>query len=340
TLYCDHAASNRNEEARMTATRLTLICAAAALVAGAALPLPAGAQSYPMKPVRVIVPFGPGGGSDTFARLFAQRLADHFGQPFVIENRPGAGALVGTKALVEAAPDGYTIMISSSSWLTSAAVAKPAFDPVNNVIPIAEVGYTVFVLAVHPSLPVKNTKQLIALARDRPGELAYGHPGTGSITHLSMEHLLGLANVRMLAVPYKSGGAVMPDVIAGRTQLILSGQVNVMPHATTGKLRLLGVSSAKRAKMLPDVPPLNETLPGYTIVSWFGAVTPRRTPHAVVKSLKEALGKIAQDPELQRATEGQGITLTGSTIEEIAQQARADYERWSKLVEKQNIRIN
>jgi len=322
------------------ATRLIHFCAAGALVAGAAITLPASAQNYPTKPVRVIVPFGPGGGSDTFARLFTQRLQEHFGQPFVVENRPGAGALVGTKALVDAAPDGHTIMIASSSWVTSAAVSKPAFDPVNNVVPIVELGYNPFVLAVHPSLPVKSTKQLIALARARPDELAYGHPGNGSITHLSMAHLLDLAKVKMLSVPYKSGGAVIPDVLAGRTQVILAGQVNVMPHATSGKLRLLGVSSAKRAKTLPDVPPLSETVPGYTIVSWFGAVAPRGTPQGIVRSLNQAFDKIAQDPALQRAGEGQGITLTGGTIDEITKQVRTDYERWSKLVDKANIRIN
>jgi len=323
----------------MTSSRLIHLCAAT-LVACTALPMAAEAQNYPVKPVRVIVPFGPGGGSDASERLFTQRLADHFGQPFVVENRPGAGAMVGTRALVESAPDGYTIMISTSSWLTTAAVLKPAFDPVNNITPIAEVGYNPYVLAVHPTLPVKDTKQLIALARARPGELAYGHPGTGSITHLATAYLLDLAQVRMLSVPYKSGGAVMPDVLAGRIQLVLAGQVNVMPHAQSGKLRLLGISSSKRSKTLPDVPPLNETVPGYTIVSWFGAVAPKNTPQSIVTSLNHALNKFTHDPDLQRIAEAQGITLTGGTVEEITKQVRADYERWSKLADKANIRMD
>ena len=323
----------------MTALRLIHLCTAGALLAGMAISPQPSAQDYPTKPVRVIVPFGPGGGSDTAARMFTQKLANHFGQPFVIENRPGAGAMVGTKALVESAPDGYTIMISSSSWLTTAAVSKPAFDPLNNITPIMELAYNPFILAVHPSLPVKSTRELIVLARKRPNELAYGIPGVGSITHMAMVYFLDGAQLKMLAVPYKSGGAVMPDVLAGRTQLVLAALVNVIPHAQSGKLRLLGISAAKRSKLLPDVPPIHETVPGYTVTSWFGVVTPKGTPQPIVERLYQAFRVILKDPSMHKAAEAQGLTLTGSTIAEIATQVREDYARWTRLVDKGGIQV-
>jgi tripartite-type tricarboxylate transporter receptor subunit TctC len=322
----------------MAVTRTTLICAAGALAVGLSLSLDAGGQVYPAKPVRVIVPFAPGGGSDIAARLAAQKLAQYLGQPFVIENRPGAGGLVGTRVLVESFPDGYTIMISTSSWVTSAAVHKPPFDPINNVSPIAEIGYNPFALAVHPLLPVKTTKEFVALARKRPGELAYGHPGVGSITHMATALLVQMAKIDMLAVPYKSGGAVLPDVLAGRIQVALSGLVNVLPLAETGKLRVLGVSSLKRESALPDVPTLAEAVPGYEVRSWFGAVAPLATPAPTVQRLNAALNKAVQDAEMKKSADAQGMTLSGGTIAEFNHTVRRDYERWSNLVKAAGIK--
>lgn len=307
--------------------------AACALAAGAAFAPGAAAEDYPAKPIRVIVPFGPGGGSDTTARLTAQELHRALGQPFVVENRPGAGALIGTKALVESAPDGYTIMISTSSWLTSAALHKPAFDPVNNVAPIADFAYNPYALAVHPALPAGTTKAFIALARSRPDDLAYGHPGVGSITHLSMIYFMQLAKIRMLGVPYKSGGAVMPDVMSGRTQAILSGFVNVVPHVHSRKLRVLGVSTSQRLPDYPAIPALREVVPGYVVLSWYGVIAPKGTPAAIVDRLNAAINKVAASPEFRKAAKAQGLTVTGGhTVENMRELIRADYARWSKLV--------
>lgn len=315
--------------------------AACALLTGAAAAHNALAQNYPSETVRVIVPFGPGGGSDLAARMVAKELSEAFRQPFVIENRPGAGALVGAKALVDAAPDGHTLMISTSSWLSSAAlVSKPTFNPLTDVIPIVTFGYNVFVLAVHPSLPVKTTRDLITLARSKPGDLAYGHSGTGSITHLSMALLLNMAKVDMLAVPYKSGGAVMPDVMSGRTQVILSGLVNVVPHAKSGKLRLLGISVAQRSKLLPDVPPLADAVPGYNVASWFGAVAPKGTPQTIIALLNSTINKLTQKQEFRKNADALGFIITGSTTDEIAKLVRSDYARWKKLAQDANIKIN
>lgn len=322
----------------MTAAKLVHRCAACALIAGAAIAFTAAAQSYPARPVRVIVPFAAGGGSDFAARLVTQGIFKELGHPFVIDNRPGAGALVGTKILVESVPDGYTIMISTSSWLTSAAMSKPAFDPINNITPIVEFGYNPFVLAVHPSLPVKTTREFIALARSRPGELAYGHSGAGSITHLATVLFVHMAKIDVLAVPYKSGGAVLPDLLSGRIQSILSGLGNVLPHAQSGKLRLLGVSSAQRASALPDVPALADAVPGYSVISWFGAVAPKGTPPAIVEHLNAAINKIIKYPEFRKNAAVSGMTITGGTTEDINKLVRGDYERWARLVKEANIK--
>ena len=296
------------------------------------------AQTWPVRPVRVIVPFAAGGGSDLAARLLTQALFKELGQPFVVDNRPGAGALVGTKILVESVPDGYTIMVSTSSWLTSAAMSKPTFDPINNITPIVEFGYNPFVLAVHPSLPVKTTKEFIALARSRPGELAYGHSGAGSITHLATVLLTHMAKINVLAVPYKGGGAMLPDLLAGRIESILSGLVNVLPHAQSGRLRLLGVSTAQRASELPDVPPLADAVPGYSVASWFGAVAPRGTPAPIVERLNAAINKVIKTPEFRRTAAIEGMTVTGGTAENINKLVRDDYARWSRLIREANVK--
>ena len=215
--------------------------------------LPAGAQQYPIKAVRVIVPFAPGGGSDLAARLVSQEMSKETGQPFVIDNKPGAGGLVGTEILVKAPADGYTIMISTSSWLTTAAISKPAFDPVNNIVPVIELGYNPLVLAVHPALPVKTTLEFIALARARPGELTYGQPGVGSITDFGMILLEHMAKIKLVSIPYKSGGAVMPDLLSGRVPIIMAGLVNVLQHAESGKLRILDAAKSLTICFIDDL---------------------------------------------------------------------------------------
>ena len=314
--------------------------AACALAAGLALSFQAAAQiaaagpgqAYPARPVRVIVPFAPGGGSDITARRMSHKIGEHFGQQFIVDNRPGAGALVGTRLLVESAPDGYTIMISTSSWMTSATVYRPPFDPVNNIAPIAELGYNPFVLSVHPSLPSRTTQELIALARSRPGQLAYAMSGVGSITHLATELFVHMAQIKMLAVPYKSTGAVIPDLLAGRTQLILSGLVPLQPHIQAGKLRPLAVTTAKRWNTLPAVPTMAEALPGYEVESWYGVVAPKGTPPAIIERLNAAVNKILHEPEMKTNLELEGMAPTGGTPEQFNRRIRSDYERWAKVV--------
>ena len=321
--------------------------AACALVAGLGVSCHAAAQTastgpnqaYPTKPVRVIVPFAPGGGSDIAARVMSHKLTEQFGQQFIVENRPGAGGLVGVGVLVKSAPDGHTIMISTSSWMTAAALYKPAWDPVSNISPVVVVGYNPLVLSLHPSLPCKTTNELIALARAKPGELAFATPGVGAITHLAMELFVHMAKIKMLAVPYKStGGAAMTDLIEGRTQLILGGLVPLQPSIQAGKLRPLAVTTAKRWTTLPNVPTIAETLPGYEVDSWYGVVAPRGTPPAMIERLNAAVNAILKEPDMKKHLEAEGMASLGGTPEQFNKRIHRDYERWVKVVKDAGIK--
>jgi len=309
------------------------------IAAGAALsPLSAVAQDYPAKVVRVIVPFAPGGGSDITARQVAQKLSEHLKQQFVVDNRGGAAGLIGMELTVKAPPDGYTIMVMSGSFSATPATHKPAFDPINNILPVAEVGYTPFVLSVHPSLPSRTAKELIALARAKPGQLNYATPGIGSLTHLATELMLNMTGTQMTAVPYKSTGAAMSDLLSGQCQLIVGSLLPTLPHFPTGKLRPLAVTTAKRWYSLPEVPTLNETVRGYEVELWFGVMAPKGTPPAIIDRLNATVNKFLQEPDMKKNLEAQGMIPSGGTPEKFGERIRKDYDRWVKVVREQNIK--
>jgi tripartite-type tricarboxylate transporter receptor subunit TctC len=290
------------------------------------------AQQWPTKPVRVIVPFAPGGGSDITARQFSQKLSEAFGQQFIVDNRGGAGGLIGMEATARAVPDGYTIMMMSASFPATAALNKPAFDPMNTIIGIHEFGFTPFVLTVHPSLPAKTTKELIALARTTKGGLSYASPGVGSITHLATELFMRMANINMVHIPYKSTGAAMTDLLSGQAPVIVGSLLPVLPHLETGKLRALAVTTAKRWYALPKVPTVAETLPGYDVELWFGAMVPRGTPQPIIDRINAALNKSLQQPEMKKNLEQQGMIPAGGSPQQFQQRIKREYERWVKLV--------
>ena len=296
------------------------------------------AQDYPSKPVRVIVPFATGGGSDITARNMSQKLTGEFNQQFIIDNRPGAGGVVGLETLIKAPSDGYTIMISTSSWSTAAALSKPSFDPVSDIAPVIEIGYNPLVLSLHPSVPAKNPRELIALAKARPGQLAFATPGVGAITHLAMELMLHMAKIDLLSVPYKSTGATMTDLIAGRTQLILGGLVPLQPFIQAGKLRAIAVTTAKRWPSLPDVAAMAEALPGYEVESWFGIVMPKGVAPAVLERMNAAANKILRDPEVKKNLEGEGMAIVGGSAEQFSKRIRNDHGRWVKLVREAKLK--
>jgi tripartite-type tricarboxylate transporter receptor subunit TctC len=319
-------------------SRRRFVAGALAASAAALALLPAHAQEYPAKVVRVIVPFAPGGGSDITARQIAHKLSENLKQQFVVENRGGASGLIGMEVTAKSPPDGYTIMVMSGSFSATPATHKPAFDPINNIIPIAEVGYTPFVLAVHPSLPVKTAKELIALAKSRPGQLNYVTPGVGSLTHLATELLINMTQINMVGIAYKSTGAALPDLLSGQIQLIVGSLLPTFPHFQTGKLRPLAVTTAKRWYSLPNVPTLGDTLPGYEVELWFGVMTPRGTPRPVVDRLNATVNKILQEADMKKNLEAQGMVPSGGTPERFGERIRKDYERWVKVVTEQNIK--
>jgi tripartite-type tricarboxylate transporter receptor subunit TctC len=311
--------------------------ALAALAFGAAAPV--YSQQYPVKLVRVIVPFAPGGGSDITARQFSAKLSGLLGQQFIVDNRGGAGGIIGMELTAKAPPDGYTIMMMSGSFSASAATHKPAFDPINTIIPVAEFGITPFVLTIHPSVPVKTTKELIALGRAKPGDLTYASTGIGGMTHMATELFASMAKIKMVQVPYKSTGAAMADLLSGQVPIIVGSLLPVVPHLKTGKLRALGVTTAKRWYSLPDVPTIADTLPGYDVVLWFGTMAPKGIPQPIMDRLNGAINDVLKMDDIKKNLEAEGMMATGGTPQAFGDRIRKDYERWVRVVKEANIVI-
>lgn len=299
---------------------------------------PASAQQYPVKPVRVIVPFAPGGGSDITARQISAKYVEHLKQQFLVDNRGGAAGLIGMEATAKAPPDGYTIMIMSGSFSATSATHQPAFDPINSIVPVGEVGFTPFVLTIHPSLPPKTAKELIALGRAKPGALTYASSGVGGLTHMATELLASMAKIRMVHVPYKSTGAAMADLLSGQVPIIVGSLLPTLPHFKTGRLRPLAVTTGKRWYSLPEIPTLAETLPGYEVELWFGVMAPRGTPAQVIDVLNGTLNKIIQEPEMKKNLDGQGMVASGGTPAQFGQRIRKDYDRWVTVVREAKIK--
>jgi len=324
----------------MTSSFKRLALASVAACSALAAAAPVYSQQYPTKPVRVIVPFAPGGGSDITARQFSHKLTEFLGQTFVVDNRGGAGGLIGMEATARAAPDGYTIMMMSASFSATSAVRKPAFDPINAIVPVAEFGYTPFVLTVHPSLPAKTTKELIALARTTKGGLSYAGTGAGGATHLATELFSMMAKVKMVAIQYKSTGAAMADLLSGQVPVIVGSLLPVAPHLSTGKLRALAVTTAKRWHTLPNIPTVAETVPGYEVVLWFGTMAPRGTPQPIIDQLNAAINKALQSADIKKSLEGAGMIGNPVKPEQFGERIRKDYERWSKVATEAKISTN
>jgi tripartite-type tricarboxylate transporter receptor subunit TctC len=317
--------------------RLAWVAAATCgLVAAAA---PVHAQQYPVKPVRVIVPFAPGGGSDITARVFSNALSEQLGQQFIVDNRGGAGGLIGMEATARAVPDGYTIMMMSASFAATSALRQPAFDPINAIVPLAEFGFTPFVLTIHPSLPARTTKELIGLARTTKGGLSYAGTGTGGATHLATELFSSMANIKMVPIQYKSTGAAMSDLLSGQVPVIIGSLLPVTPHLGTGRLRGLAVTTAKRWHTLPNLPTVSETVPGYEVVLWFGAMAPRGTPQPIINQLNAGINKALQSADIKKNLAADGMTPSGGTPAQFGDRIRKDYDRWVKVVKDANIKV-
>jgi tripartite-type tricarboxylate transporter receptor subunit TctC len=298
------------------------------LLCGAAL-----GEPYPSKPVKVVVPFAPGGGSDIVARALTNKLTEALGQPFVIENRGGAGGMLGMEMAAKAPADGYTILIMSDSFPVVAATHKPAFDPINSLVPVAQISIAPFGLIVHPGVPANSVAEFVALARARPNAFSYGSSGTGGLTHLITEMFAQQAGVKLVHVPYKSTGAALPDFLSGTIQAYVGNVSPLLQHINAGKLKLLAVTNAERWPLLPEVPTIGETLPGFSADPWFGLFVPKGTPDDVIQVLNATVNKLQREEEIRKNLAGQGMLPKAGTPAAFGAIVRNDYARWSKVVQ-------
>ena len=314
-----------------------LMCAAAISTIAA----DASAQTYPAKPVRVIVSTAAGGSTDTLGRLLAQKLTAALGQSFVVENRAGSGGVVGTEVVAKSAPDGYTLLLAYHSHVINPALyPRLPFDTVKAFAPITQVAVQPQLINVHPSLPAKNVKELIALAKAHPGQLLYGSAGSGSGGHLANEIFNSMAGIRMTHVPYKGSAPALIDVIAGHTQLMFATLITSLPHVRSGRLRALGVSSLKRSAVLPDVPAIAEILPGYeTVVSYF-LLAPAGTPDEIIAKLNAACVRALKDADVIERLARDGADPVGNTPQETARYILSEIDKWGKAVKASGARAD
>jgi len=304
------------------------------LLASAAA-LPVLAQTYPSKAVRIVVPFAPGSTIDIIGRIIAPKLSESLGQPVLVDNRAGAGGMVGMDAVAKSQPDGYMLVIGALGPLAMnpALYPKTPFDPVRDFAAVSLLATGPVVIAVHPSVPARNVKELVELAKKRPGQLNFGSPGVGSSPHLTGELLKMLTATDIVHVPYKGNAEALTDLISGRVSIVFTGVPPVVPLAKAGRVRLLVTTGRQRLAQLPDVPTIAEAgLPGAQVLIWYGAVAPAATPKDVVMRLNREIVKLMQAPDIRERFSQQGIDPETSTPEQFAQLIRDEYARWTKVI--------
>lgn len=300
---------------------------------------PAGAQEYPAKAVRLIIPFPPGGSNDIVGRMIGAQLTERIGQQVIADNRGGAGGIIGTEAVARSQPDGYTLLIVSIAYAYNPALYKLNFDPVKSFTPVAILGTGPNALAVHPSLPVKTTRELIALAKARPGQLLYASAGIGTFQHLSSELFRMMAGISMVHVPFKGGGPAMIDVISGQSQVSIGSLIQTLPHIRSGRLKALGTGGSKRVPALPDVPTIAESgLPGYEANNWWGILAPAGTPPVVVKKLHTELSAILTSAETQKRFSSEGAEAVNMAPEAFGKFIASEMVKWSRVVKEAGIK--
>ena len=305
------------------------LLAAATLLATAPA---ASAQDYPTKPIRVIVPFAPGGGSDFIARFMTQRLSELLGKPFVIENKPGAGGNLGTEQGVRAAADGYTLTLIASSYTVNPAIHKLNFDPVNEVTPIIQLSRGPLLVLVNPSLGASTLQDLIAMAKKKPGEIMYASSGQGSIIHAATELFNLKAGIKMIHVPYRGTGPALTDTLAGQTQVFFSSAATALPHVQSGTLKALAVTTAKRLPALPNVPTVAEAgLPGYEVDLWHGLLAPKGLPRTIVDKINKAANESLTLKDTAEKLATDGVAPAGGTPEQFMATIRKEIDLWKKL---------
>lgn len=297
-------------------------------------------SAYPTKPIRLIVPFGPGGGIDIVARYITSKMSEGLGQYVVVDNRPGAAGTVGTELAQRSAPDGYTIVIVSSTHTINANLRKLPYHPVDGISTISLVGTLPFLAAVNPSVPVKTVKELISHAKANPGKLNYASIGRGGINHLAVELFKLMANVDVVHIPYKGAGQALTDLIAGQIQLFFGSTVATLPHVKTGKVRGIAVTTLRRSAAAPDLPTISESgVPGYDATQWYGIWGPPKMPAKIVARLNDEMRRVLALPEVKNRFAQEGMELAHSSPEEFRRHLQAEIEKWGKVTKAANIRL-
>ena len=316
-------------------------CMLVLVMAGAALPAVTCAQNYPTKAIRLIVPFPPGGSTDLVGRVLGAKLGEAFAQQVVMENRPGASGMIGNELVARAAPDGYTLTmgtIGAMSVNVSLFKSVP-YDPTRDFAPVTLTGNVENLLVVHPSLPVKNVKELIALAAGKPGTLSFASSGIGNAPHLAGELFNQLAKVKMVHVPYKGGGPAMIDLVGGQVSLSFASMPSSLPFAKGGKLRALAVGGAERSPAAPEIPTVAESgLPGFAVIDWQGLLAPAKTPAAVINRLNQESARILNEREVKERLSAAGLQVVTNTPAQFADFIRAEIEKWGKVIRAAGIK--
>ncbi|MGZ8228932.1 MAG: Bug family tripartite tricarboxylate transporter substrate binding protein [Burkholderiales bacterium] len=308
-----------------------------------ALALPAvaaEAERYPVKPIRIVVPFTPGGSNDLLGRVISQKLQDAWGQPAIIDNRPGAGSTIGIEIVVRAAPDGYTLLTTSGGIAINVSLYKLSFDPVTDLTPVALLAQMPYLLTVTPSMPAKSVQDLMGLARAQPGKLVYSSSGAGTSSHLTMEMFNHAARTHMLHVPYKGGAPAVNAVMSGEAQMTFNVITGTLPHAKSGKLRALAVSSAKRTEVAPEIPTVAESgVPGFEVIAWYNMFAPARTPRGIVNRLNAEVNRMVQQADVRERLRSLGVTPLSGTPEDLGNYLKFEVERWGKLIKETGIKL-
>jgi len=301
----------------------------------------AGAETdrYPVKPVRMVVPFTPGGSNDLLGRVLAQKLHATWGQPAIIDNRPGGGSTIGIETVVRAVPDGYTLLLTSGGIASNVSLYKLSFNPVKDLAPVALLAQMPYLLAVHPSVAAKSALELISLAKAQPGKLTFASSGVGTSSHLTGEMFRLQAKIDMLHIAFKGGGPAVNAVIGGEVQVIFNVITGTLPYARSGKLRALGVSTAKRVEVAPDLPTISESgLPGYEVIAWYNLFAPAGTPRPVITKINAEINRILQQPDVRERLLTLGVIPLSGTPEALGDYLQFEITRWAKLIREAGIK--
>lgn len=298
-----------------------------------------GQGAYPHKPVKIIVAFAPGGGSDFIARLLAVKLGERLGQPVIVENRPGAGGNLGAELALKAAPDGYTLLLTAASYTVNPSIYKLSFDPIRDMTPIAQLARGPFVIAVNPKVPVNSLRELVSLAQAQPGKLTYASSGNGSIVHMVSEYFLDVAGLDVVHAPYKGTSPALNDTIAGHVQIVFGTVASTLPFVKSGQLKALAVSTPRRLPALPRVPTAAEAgFPQYVVTNWHGLLAPKGLPRAIQLQLNQAVNDTLHAGTMEEGMGQDGLSVAGGTPQAFEDLMKSEIERWRVLAIKRNIR--